>query len=87
VEDEKRADDDLGRRHVLAGEKPDEFSSGLEFVGRDRLAVELIELVHAGRDLRQLTHSALPERANNPSPPPSSSFCLFIHKKGFPCKQ
>jgi hypothetical protein len=46
VEHEEGADDEFGRRDVLTGEQTGEFPPGLELVGRDRLPVELVELVH-----------------------------------------
>ena len=53
---EQRADDELGRRHVLAGEEAGEVRPGLELVLRDRRPLELVEAVEPldrfGRGLR-----------------------------------
>jgi hypothetical protein len=47
MQDEKGADDEFRGGHMLAGKKPGEFSARLQFIRRDRLSVELIELVQA----------------------------------------
>jgi hypothetical protein len=54
VDDEESADDKLSRRDMFTREKTGELPCPLEVIFRHGFAVELVQLIHAGREVRHL---------------------------------
>ena len=65
VENEESSDDELGCGHVLAGEEAGEMAPGLEGALLNRLAVVLVELIHACRQATEPAHRGEKSNANS----------------------